>query len=289
MGVPSSSSRDIRVPGVPGETNIYCCKSNNKYLNNTYVCFSYNNYREVPRRCRTVNVESRAKEAVALENLGLTKNEASTFLSLSKLGRATASEIHEESGVPRSNVYGVLDKLAEKGLIEVHQSRPSIYRALNPDEAIKRLKEKRRENEDEALEVLKEAASDGDGGREKGEVWTILGRENVLSKAKEIIRATEDEFLIADYPGIVEEIERDIVEASADHFLITTADTALKSTGFPENLQHPVKMNGFVVLGEGEVMVSFEGAKERLGIWSDSEGLFRFFEHFLRSTIELGE
>lgn len=226
--------------------------------------------------------------ADALEDLGLTKYEAATFAALTGLGEATASEVHEESGVPRSNVYGVLDRLAEKGLVETAQSRPTLYRAVEPEEAMERLKRDRREREDRALRSLQETSTEA-RGESGGEIWTIEGERNVADRAREIVRSSTEEVLIADYPGIVEELEDDIAESDADFLVMTTADTSIPSVPFLEDLRHPVKMNGFIVIGDDEVLVSFESDGDRTGIWSDSDGLLELFQHFFRVTVELGD
>lgn len=43
-------------------------------------------------------------------------------------GQANARELANYSGVPMGRVYGVLNSLIKKGLIEVHENRPKVYR-----------------------------------------------------------------------------------------------------------------------------------------------------------------
>ena len=52
--------------------------------------------------------------AESLKSLGLTKYEALVYIALLKVAGATATEIHEISGVPRASVYRVLDRLTRK-------------------------------------------------------------------------------------------------------------------------------------------------------------------------------
>ena len=74
-----------------------------------------------------------------LKSLGLTKYEALVYIALLKVASATASEIHEISGVPRASVYTVIDQLLDKGLVSVSQSAPKRFAAFPPDDAIARL------------------------------------------------------------------------------------------------------------------------------------------------------
>ena len=72
----------------------------------------------------------------ALKEIGLTDYEAKAYITLSKLRRAKASEIKEESGVPYSKIYETAERLEDKGLIETVQESPRSYRILDPEESI---------------------------------------------------------------------------------------------------------------------------------------------------------
>ena len=52
-----------------------------------------------------------------LESLGLSRNEASVYLTLMKLKSATAGAITKRSGVHRRNVYDALERLEKRGLV----------------------------------------------------------------------------------------------------------------------------------------------------------------------------
>ena len=59
-----------------------------------------------------------------LKSLGLTKYEALVYIALLRVESASATKIHEISGVPRASVYPVLDKLMKKGLVSVSNTTP---------------------------------------------------------------------------------------------------------------------------------------------------------------------
>lgn len=71
--------------------------------------------------------------------LGLKEYPARTISHLIVLGESKASEISSASGVPKARVYGILDELADQGLIEVKPGRPATYRAKSPSEIIRRM------------------------------------------------------------------------------------------------------------------------------------------------------
>ena len=72
----------------------------------------------------------------ALKEIGLTDYEAKVYITLSKLRRAKASEIKEESGVPYSKIYETADRLEDKGLIVTVQEKPRTYEINDPEESI---------------------------------------------------------------------------------------------------------------------------------------------------------
>lgn len=70
-----------------------------------------------------------------LENIGLTKGEASVYLALTKIGPSTAGPLVKESKVAYSNIYDVLDRLIKKGLVSfILKSKTKYFQAVNPKE-----------------------------------------------------------------------------------------------------------------------------------------------------------
>jgi len=62
-------------------------------------------------------------EMQILEDLGLTKNESKVYVSLLKLGSGTVTQIAQDSGIHRVNVYDSLKKLKERHLIVVSENK----------------------------------------------------------------------------------------------------------------------------------------------------------------------
>jgi len=68
-----------------------------------------------------------------LQKFGLTENEAQVYLILLRLGSATASEITQKSGIHRINVYDILERMQEKGLVSyVMIGKRKHYEAADP-------------------------------------------------------------------------------------------------------------------------------------------------------------
>ena len=74
-------------------------------------------------------------EKDALLAIGLTKYETEAYLTLLKIGTATAVEIATKSKLHRSNIYDSLNKLVSKGLIS-HFTKEDVkhYQVEDPNQ-----------------------------------------------------------------------------------------------------------------------------------------------------------
>jgi sugar-specific transcriptional regulator TrmB len=77
-----------------------------------------------------------------LEETGLTKNEASVYLALLRIGRAKAGEIIKESKVSSGKIYETLGKLIDKGLVKSFtENGVKHFLASEPESIISYIKE----------------------------------------------------------------------------------------------------------------------------------------------------
>jgi len=77
-----------------------------------------------------------------LHQLGLTKGEAKVYVALLQLGSSTVGPIVKKASVAYSNIYEILNRLSEKGLVS-HQTKEKTkyYQATNPKNLGEFLKE----------------------------------------------------------------------------------------------------------------------------------------------------
>ena len=108
---------------------------------------------------------------------GLTKNEARVYFALLKLGSATVVEITKQSHVHRVNVYDILERLQEKGLIStIMQSNKRVYEAANPKQLLLLLHQKQ-----EALtKIMPQLEQEFSMKKEKQVVHHFVGVEGVM-------------------------------------------------------------------------------------------------------------
>jgi len=79
------------------------------------------------------------------DRLGLKEYESRALRELFSLGRTTAPNLAESTGIPKARVYGVLDSLADRGFVEEIPSRPKKYQPKSPEEVLDRAQENRRQ------------------------------------------------------------------------------------------------------------------------------------------------
>jgi len=66
--------------------------------------------------------------------LDLTEYEAAALEELLLLGRTTAPDLAEATGIPKARIYGVLDSLSEAGYVKVIPGRPKRYQPHDASE-----------------------------------------------------------------------------------------------------------------------------------------------------------
>lgn len=80
----------------------------------------------------------------ALQDAGLTANEATVYTTLLVVGKTTAGPLTKRSGLHRSRVYEALERLMEKGLVNyVIQGNRKYFAAQNPKQLLDIIDERR--------------------------------------------------------------------------------------------------------------------------------------------------
>lgn len=143
----------------------------------------------VPREL-LVDVSHEEDAVAAFEQLGLTEYEARCFVALSRVSQGTASEVSELSDVPRSRVYDTVDRLHERGLVDVQQSDPREYRAIDRAEAFELLRREYRSAIETADAALDHLATDDRSEDEEG-LWSIASADHVHDRLDALLGDAE--------------------------------------------------------------------------------------------------
>lgn len=130
-----------------------------------------------------------------LQRLDLTEYEARCFVALVGVEAATAAELHEVSGIPRSRIYDITQRLAEKGLIEIEHSSTRRYRSFPIEQVVEQFETEYAELLDALDDGL--SAIEADATVTEAGMWTLFGATPVNARAKDLIRRAETELVVA--------------------------------------------------------------------------------------------
>jgi len=227
----------------------------------------------------------------SLQRLGLSQYEAKVFIALTRLGTGTARDVDRMTDVPRSQVYGAAEDLEERGLVEVQQSNPKQYRAVELEEARETLRERFETEQERAFEFLERARECADHREEHQEgVWTVHGRDNVSTRVQQVVADADERVL---YGSPVDLLDEDLVAAlseragevdvwvfSADEGVEELfADSDVAVIPFPEGMNATKDAQGRLVTADGDtILLSVLGGEELPGvrretaIWSADTG-----------------
>lgn len=88
--------------------------------------------------------------------IGFTDGETKVYLALIKLGVTTAGPITHESGISRSKVYEILDKLMKKGLVSyIIKEKTKYFQSAEPSKIKDYLDKREKEFQEQKLEFDK--------------------------------------------------------------------------------------------------------------------------------------
>lgn len=146
-----------------------------------------------------------------LRKIGLTDGETKVYLALLESGPSTVGPIVKKSGVAYSNIYEVLQRLAEKGLVSyVIKQKTKHFQAYDPEKLMDYIKRQESEIEKEKAElnkILPALKKISEEAGEKLEAEVYVGMKGVFSafeKMEKDYKSGEDYFFLYNHePGIM--------------------------------------------------------------------------------------
>ena len=131
-----------------------------------------------------------------LEELGLSKYEASAYYGLLGKGMISATEIAFHSNLPRTKIYFILKKLEKKNLVFINYQKPLMFRALSPKDSFDNILSKyenRIKSLKKIIEILQQINEKGlknKGIEEKR--YLVLNQFSTDSKIIELLKNTNE-------------------------------------------------------------------------------------------------
>jgi sugar-specific transcriptional regulator TrmB len=154
----------------------------------------------------------------SLQRLGFTEYEARAYVTLLRKSRLNGYELAKESGIPRANIYTVLDKLVERGaVLTINAENGPRYTAIDPQQLLNRIEAEQREALQATTDSLESVATAPDSD----EILTARGYDALIEHVKTAIEEAHDSVLVALFPNEAQLLERAMAAAEARGVAIT--------------------------------------------------------------------
>ena len=154
-----------------------------------------------------------------LQQLGFGDYEARAYVALLQRQPLNGYELAKLSGIPRANIYSILQKLEERAAV-IRQETPDSTRfaPIPPCELLQRLNDHFQGTRDEALRALDEVTSPA----EHEYVWNVQGYPATLEHTRALLETTQKELLLAIWPQEAVAIAPNVARAEAREVVTTT-------------------------------------------------------------------
>lgn len=194
---------------------------------------------------------------------GLTKPEYTLYMVLLKLKTASARDISKETGFHRTNIYDIMEKLKERGLVSFYkEGSTTFFKATDPKNLYNYLDQQKAvidKIEPELSELYQKA-------KEETEIEIFKGKEGLVSAFKDILRENKPTFafgvsakLKENIPIFREQFIETVVRQKMPYKLIYTR----KITELPKPMEMRILKKEFV----SPMEVHFYGNKTLQIIW----------------------
>ena len=220
-----------------------------------------------------------------LMHFNLSRQEAIIYVCLWENGQLTGYEASKLTGISRSNVYGALNVLADKGAAIVTEANTTLYSAVEPEEF---LSNKVRHLEEDKAFIL--ANMPKNEVKEDGYL-TICGYRNIKDKIRNMIKRCDMRLYFAASGSILREFEDVLTEAKEKGLkivLMSDRDYRHLATQFyeDESMDGQVRLitdSAYVLTGQ------LQGLSSDTCLYSGQNNLVTIMKEALRNKIRLLE
>jgi hypothetical protein len=154
-----------------------------------------------------------------LQLLGFAEYEARAYVSLVKRSPVNGYELAKNSGVPRANIYAVIDRLAaRRAVVRLDEPEGTRFAPVPPAELMRRLGGEFQQLANDATRSLEALGTP----TEPEAVWNVRGYRALLDQARSAIDGAQSEVLIAVWPQEASLLQSTINAAEARDVAITT-------------------------------------------------------------------
>ncbi|MEK6811782.1 MAG: helix-turn-helix domain-containing protein [Nanoarchaeota archaeon] len=139
-------------------------------------------------------------EIFDLLKIGLTEGESKVYLALSEIGSSTVGPIVKNSKVAYSNIYDILNRLIDKGIVSfIIKNKTKYFQAASPSNLIQYLDKKQEQiaQEKESLKKILPDLEKLQESKSKQEAEVFIGKKGLRTAYEKLVKNTSknDEIL----------------------------------------------------------------------------------------------
>ncbi len=229
------------------------------------------------------------------EHFNLNIYETKVWLALLSKGIASAREVADLSGVPRSRTYDVLESLEKRGYAITKIGKPVKYISVKPMEVLEKIKSNAMNDAQERVKMLSglkdtqeyaELEQMHNSGiapiKSQDITGSLKGRANVISRLREMLESATQEVIICTTDKDFDDKSRVLVPA-IESMLKNNIKIKLALSGEPDKIKkisvkHNIKVRTldaparFFIADKKEMlfMVTPEKSEEEMAVWLNS-------------------
>lgn len=218
-------------------------------------------------------------------SFGLTRLEAGIYICLFKNGELTGYEVAKQTGISRSNVYGGLSGLADKGAAYLIEGAANKYAAVPIEEFCDNKIRNMQKEKDFLIKNMPVMAV-----AEEGYI-TIEGAKNIKDKILTMLEKAKQRIYLSAPESFIESIREELTEAVERKIklvLITDKDIGIRDTVqyLTEKKEKQIRLiidSVYVLTGD------VKGEKSDTCLYCGQKNFVNVFKEVLRNEIKLIE
>ena len=215
---------------------------------------------------------------------GLTRQEAVIYTTLYKQGEMTGYEAAKITGISRSNTYGSLAALVDKGAAYIMEGNTTRYTPVDITEFCQNILNEMQSTRDVLAKSMPDKKDSTEG------YITICGEKNILNKLKYMINQTDERIYLSLSKNLIELISEDLlILARKGIKVVLISDEVLNIPGIriyqTDNIAGQLRVivdSKYVLTGD------FDGESSNC-LYSSKKNLIDVFKDALRNEMKLIE
>ncbi len=227
-----------------------------------------------------MNINTAEKEIIdLLTEFGLAANLGKTYVALLNNNPATGYEICTQSGVPRSAIYSVLNKLESLGIINSIGNSPKRYIPIPPSGLLEHFSQLHTDR----ISLLTDALGNLDTKADVFDFWHIHGYRNLILKLREAISQAKKKIFLSVWAKELSQLENELIEAENRGVAVSIFSFTKLNRQFGNTISYNLDeeklkkvWNQKIILVQDQKITIMGGANSKNGnraIWTDNKAI----------------